>query len=123
MTPEECVQRLESLTAQIDGINELFDDNGRVDISDRRFAQVLLRKLKEEVGTESHRLSLVRTQTTLSEVEKAYYDPAVGEANAAIRIRWNSVPRRQWQHELYDARISIDFYADMLRKQLGEGNG
>lgn len=102
-------RRFEELLAMLQNMLPL-----RGEAKDR--AQALLKSLKEDLGAEYRKMSTVRGQKELTEVERSCYAPVIHQAFADIHVATNSTPNDKWHSELYGAQISITYMLHELRR-------
>jgi hypothetical protein len=115
---QACLDKLEAFSDQIGELTIFIGEKNVRRSPAKDVARTMMRELKERLASEDRRMSTVRGAAALSEVERAYYAPAVSEACAEISVRWTSVPGEAWMAELMGARIDIDTLAGELRREL-----
>lgn len=77
-------------------------------------AQTLMQSAKESLRTDYKRMSTVSGEAALNPTEDAYLRPAVHEAFAHLRVKWNSNPSSEWHSDLYEAMTDIEFFLHQL---------
>jgi hypothetical protein len=78
-------------------------------------AQAKLKSLKQDLGEEFRLMSSVRGEASLTEIEKAFYAPAISQTFTEISIPTNSIPDGKWFSELYGAQMNILHTLNELR--------
>lgn len=102
---------------QIDQIMQLFDERSFIRKGQKEKAQELLTNLKEKFKSDYKSRDTKRGEEQMTDVERAFFFPAIHEAYAGISIKTNSLPSPTWVFELYDAQSTIRYYLDQLREK------
>ena len=123
MTTQEaaCAEQLKDLRDEIAAIEALFEDTRAINLvgKEKDEARERLGSLKDRLAPEHTRLSSVRGERTLTDIEQSFYQPAISEAHVRLQgIKRNSVPTKHWLSRLYDARASVEFYLSQLEIRL-----
>jgi hypothetical protein len=100
------IRRLKAYEKQFDDLLGLLE-NLPLQYEDKSRAQQMLKTLKDSLRNDYKAGDTIRGQERMTRAERQYFHPAVHEAYAEIRVRWNTVPNEQWRSELYGARINI----------------
>jgi hypothetical protein len=116
LSTQDCILKLQKLSADIDKICSLFDSKGSVNRENVELARGLLHGLKELLRTEYESRDKVSTHQNMSSVERDFYFPAIHEAYTRIHVKSNSIPSGKWHMELLDAQSSLKYYLlDLLK--------
>ncbi|MEB3286789.1 MAG: hypothetical protein VKJ04_04745 [Vampirovibrionales bacterium] len=92
MNKQEVIKQLENFYTLSSNLSSLVKDYENLDQLEIKEAQTQLKQLKESLNTEYKR---TRTSKSLSDIEQAFYQPAIqgAWANSLIsKIRWDSAP-------------------------------
>lgn len=81
--------------------------------AERKEAQGLLRLVKEELKADRKRLSAADRRGEITPAEGASLFPAVHEALARLKVRWNSRPET-WGSDLFDAIVQVESQLNQL---------
>lgn len=114
---EDCITHLQSYLDEIDQIFALFDDRGLIVRGKKEQAQLLLIKLKQQLKNDYKSRDTKRGEEEMTQVERAYFFPAIHKAYTSIYIKTNSRPSGKWVAELFDAQSSIKYYLYQLREE------
>jgi len=117
MTEKDIDQRLEKIEKESADIMGLFDNSGHIPAQYIDKAQVLFKNLKDALQSEYKRMDTVRFQSSMSEIESAFYHPAIRDswANTGVsRVRWDSRPDSRWFSVLYDVHGYMRYWRDQL---------
>ena len=112
---QNVIDRLKSYNKRFDDLLALLE-NLPLHGNDKTNAQQMLKTLKELLKSDYKDGDTNRGRQRMTEIEKHYFHPAVHEAYAAIRVRWNTIPTGQWFSELYSAQINITHMLHQLEK-------
>lgn len=110
LTHGDCVASLSSYAIEIKEILDLFNENGRVNREDVDEAQQRLSDLKSCLRRDHKSRATKKGELEMTEIERAFFHPAIHEAQVRIKVPTNSRPSRQWFDELYDAYSSIRYW-------------
>ena len=77
-------------------------------------ARELLGDLKEGLKAESRKYE--KNRANLNQVDKCYVRPALNESCANLKISKGSKPTPAWVATLSNARYSLKYYLDQLRR-------
>ena len=108
------VARLEAYNQRFGAILDLLEVTLPLHGELKEKAQSLLKSLKGDLKTEYQKMSTLKGQEQLSEVERTCYEPVIHETYAGIQTSSNSIPDKEWIDDLYDARINITHMLDQL---------
>jgi len=114
-SPEDCMRNLQSYVDEIDEILALFNEHGQVKHGKAEEAQDLLKGLKGLLRNDYEKRATNKGDKEMTEIERAFFMPAVHEALTRINVKTNSKPSGQWVRELLDAQSSIQYSIDGLR--------
>jgi len=111
LNKQQCIDNLEKYVRNIQQVIETIDN-------DKPTAQELLGKLKARFKTELRTLRSVRGQEQMSEIEEAFYLPALEDAylDGIASIRVNSMPNQRWKEILHEADDNIYGWLNRLKK-------
>ncbi len=112
---EDCITHLQAYVDDIEQIFALFDERSFIRKGQKEKAQELLTNLKEKLKNDYKSRDTKRGEEQMTDVERAFFFPAIHEAYAGISIKTNSRPSPTWVFELYDAQNSIRYYLDQLK--------
>ena len=84
---------------------------------DKTRAQNQLKALKERLKKDYREGGTVSGEAALNDVERAYFHPAIQQAFATIKVKWNSNPSQAWSSELSSALIDIEHALAGLNRQ------
>jgi hypothetical protein len=115
-SPDDCIRNLRSYSDQFDELTSLFDDKGYVAGESVERAQVLLQRLKASLKNDYQCRATNKGQAAMSDVERAFFFPAIHEASTRIYVKTNSRPSPTWRDELADAHSSIQHYLRGLER-------
>ncbi len=95
---------------------QLFDNHGFIRRGQKEKAQELLANLKEKFKSDC-KSRTKQGDEEMTQVEYAFFLPAIQEAYAGISIETNSTPSPTWFFELYKAQGTINYYLDQLKEK------
>lgn len=96
----------------------LIGDRKRITEAEKALLQQHMRTLKDDLKTETKRMSTVHGAALLTPVEKAYYEPALRKAAANLTPATNSHPlKSRWHTHLYVVRLDISHLLDQLERK------
>lgn len=114
----EVRDRLQKISAELDGLMKCVDGNRRVSPSEKLQAADRLVALKDRLEEEVKKMGTIAGREQLNPAERAFYDPAVRQAAVHLRIRRGSKPSPKWMSDLYNAHIDIAHMLDQLERGL-----
>jgi predicted house-cleaning noncanonical NTP pyrophosphatase (MazG superfamily) len=118
MNETEVLQKLDAIREEAEQIGKIVG-NGRVTQAQVPYSQELFRELKKKLETEYKRMSTVKGEANLSDVEAYFYKPAIDDAwaNTTIgRVRWNSRPDSSWHEVLSSVSDYMNYWGDQLKR-------
>lgn len=115
---QDVIDRLTRYRDQIQVIMDQIDDKRSVTAMERSRLQGLYRALKADLNEEVKKGSTNRGRAELTDIERAFFQPAVDEASAHLHAPTNSHPiNSNWHSMLYEARMDIEFLLNQLTKE------
>lgn len=117
LSKEECIRKLQWYSDKIDEIVGLFGQGSRVPREDVPNARELLKELKDSLKSDYRSRDTKRGREQMSDVESAFFFPAVHEAWTSINVKTHYVPSTQWVEELSYAQVSINHNLGDLKSQ------
>jgi hypothetical protein len=117
MNKQEVMQRVQEIADEADCIMKLFQTDHHVPRAKVQEARELLRALKEKLQSEYKRMDTFNKRETLSDVESAFYQPAIASAwaNSGISgISPNTTPTYRWFSALYCVRHDMGHTSSQL---------
>jgi len=115
MDKQECINELRSFVLEIQNILD-FIQTPRKSSDEKYQAQEMLKIFKNRLETAYKTRDKARTHEKLTDIEKAYFFPAVHEAFANLTIKTNSTPNEKWGFELVDTQNTIQYYLGQLEE-------
>lgn len=112
---EDCITHLQAYSDEIEQIFALFDDRSFIRKGQKEKAQELLTNLKEKFKNDYKSRDTKRGEAQMTQVESAFFFPAIHEAYTSIYVKTNSRPSPKWVFELYDAQSTIKYYLHQLQ--------
>lgn len=114
--------RLEGHASALTEIRALIEDRQHLAQADVDDARAKLRDAKSAIESAYKSGSTVKGASGLSDAESRYYQPAVHEVATQLpSLATRSGPK--WVNELYKASMTLDWYIDQLKTELGEAAG
>lgn len=116
---KEAAAVIAQLRAHRDRLEHLFKLSIRpvpLNSTEQKEAQVLFKIARGMLRADDKRMSSVSGRQTLNPTEAAVLRPAIRDASAAIRGKWNSKAPK-WQFDLYRAIAELDFHLQPLEKR------
>ncbi len=120
LNEKEINKKLQYFAKEANDIITLFEQkNYSCSCIKKKEAQSRFKTLKEELKSEYQRMNTTKGQNNLSELELAFYQPAITDvwANSGISsIKWNSTPNTAWYSALYDVDDYMNYWQTLKIK-------
>jgi predicted house-cleaning noncanonical NTP pyrophosphatase (MazG superfamily) len=117
MTNAEVLIALQAFHDEIEAIEKIFDENGRMPSKQVGEEQEMFKALKEKLEAEYDRMATTKGQASLSDVERNFYMPAVDQGWRNLSpVRSNSRADRK----LLDALVSASHYMSYWMHNLNQ---
>lgn len=113
-----CLAKLYRLRDQFNEILNLLGQKHSLRGEEKAKAQELLKALKGQLRNEYKFGSTLKGEKKMTQVEIAYYFPAVQDALNNIYVKTNSVPNGRWRSDLFSALGQIEFFIRQLESQM-----
>ena len=113
---DECIEKMTEFVTRMKEIMDLIGEKDRLFGEEQQKAQSLMKSLKEDLKSESKRMGSVKGHEKLSRIERAVYFPAIKEACAHLKVKWNSIPNDHWMSKLYESKLDIEHLLRDLKK-------
>ncbi len=119
MNLNSCILELEKFIQHIHQIESNFDlQTSRIKPQNIAQARELFQNLRLDLEQAYRLRSTNLGEARMSEIESAFFYPAVHEAFANLTVRANSIPDEKWLHELGDMEFTLNYYLSGLRSAL-----
>ncbi len=109
MDKQECINELQKFIQEIQNLLD-FLQQPRSSPEDKSQAQEMLKTFKNRLGTAYKNRDKVGVYEKMTEIEKAYFFPAVNRAFVNLKITTNSTPGNKWKFELVNAQDILNYY-------------
>lgn len=119
---QDVIHALRTYKNRITEIMDLIGEKSTVSTAEKAHLQELLAALKQDIKTAAKQGTISKTQRQQSQIESAYFEPAVRSAAANFTVATNSHPiASDWLSCLYGLEMDIGTLLDQLERQYPEG--
>lgn len=114
----EVILALRHFRDRIEQLMARLEDKKHLTLPEKEDIQGLLKTLKEDLKKAAKNGSVDGSKGPLNQFELAYYEPAVSEASANLRVAVNTDPlRAKWYSSLYGVHMDITHLLSQLEAQ------
>ncbi|EMB2851992.1 hypothetical protein [Pseudomonas aeruginosa] len=117
----EMLAELERMHSEIEFLMSAGENVKYASPSDVAALQERLKAIKADIQSAAKYETLARRKQTKTELEQAFFGPAVRSASANFRLPSNSNPRSpNWISGLYEVSVDLSYYAHGLRAHIDD---